>query len=154
MKGLSITVYGLPAPQGSKRHVGRGILVESSKALAPWREDVKLAALRALEESPDWDRGLGLVAAHVLFAFPRPLSHFRTGKHSQELRPDAPHLVGKKPDLDKLLRSTGDALTSAGVWSDDSRLAQVFAVKTYVSHNAPGSLDRPGARIFLTGASQ
>ena len=30
-------VLGLPAPQGSKRHVGEGRMVESSKRVKPWR---------------------------------------------------------------------------------------------------------------------
>lgn len=37
-------VPGRPAPQGSKRHVGHGIMVESSRDLGPWRERVALAA--------------------------------------------------------------------------------------------------------------
>lgn len=152
MPQLLITVCGTPAPQGSKRHVGHGVMVESSEALAPWREDVKLAALRALEYAPDWDRDLPEVGVHVVFGFPRPRSHYRTGRHASELRPDAPHLVGKKPDLDKLLRSTGDALTAAGVWADDARMAWVFAAKTFVGP-APGDLDRPGARIVLRSPS-
>jgi hypothetical protein len=42
-----IRIYGMPAPQGSKKLVGRtgkgrGILIESSrKAAPPWREAVK-----------------------------------------------------------------------------------------------------------------
>lgn len=145
---LPIIVYGLPAPQGSKRHVGHGVMVESSKALAPWREDVKLAALRALEDHPDWDRAVSHIVGYFVFCFPRPRYHFRTGKNAHLLRDNAPHLVGKKPDLDKLLRSTGDALTAAGVWADDSRLAQAYTVKSYVG-DTPGTLDRPGARIVL-----
>lgn len=33
-------VFGLPAPQGSKRHVGEGRMVESSKRVKPWRRQV------------------------------------------------------------------------------------------------------------------
>lgn len=150
---LSITVYGLPAPQGSKKHVGRGIMIESNqKHLDTWREDVKLAALRALEETPSWDRSYAAVTAHISFTLPRPKGHYRTGRFADQLREKAPRLHGTKPDLDKLLRSTGDALTAAGVYTDDSRLAQVFAVKSYPSSD-PGNLDRPGARIVLTGVT-
>lgn len=151
---LCITVYGLPAPQGSKRHVGNGVMVESSKHLGTWREDVKQAALRALDETPAWDRTYAAVVAHVVFTLPRPRSHYRTGKFSHLLRDGAPAKHGTMPDLDKLLRSTGDALTAAGVWADDSRLAQVFAVKAYpTTVPVPGGMDRPGARIVLTGAT-
>ena len=41
MSELVVVVYGVPAPQGSKRHVGHGILVESSKKLRPWRDAVR-----------------------------------------------------------------------------------------------------------------
>ena len=44
MGALTFRVYGTPAPQGSKRHVGRGVMVESSKKVAPWRQDVVAAA--------------------------------------------------------------------------------------------------------------
>ena len=43
MTFLRINVLGTPAPQGSKRHVGRGIMVESSRLVGPWREAVKAA---------------------------------------------------------------------------------------------------------------
>lgn len=41
---IDVVAYGTPAPQGSKRHVGNGVMVESSKRLRPWRQDVKAAA--------------------------------------------------------------------------------------------------------------
>src|ERR1700676_3259288 len=37
---MKITVRGIPAPQGSKRHVGGGRMIEMSKAVGPWREAV------------------------------------------------------------------------------------------------------------------
>jgi crossover junction endodeoxyribonuclease RusA len=149
-------VYGTPAPQGSKKHVGNGVLIESNQhELNTWREDVKLAALRALEETPGWRRDYPAIAAHITFTLARPKSHYRTGKSTAGLlRAGAPALHSTRPDLDKLLRSTGDALTAAGVYSDDARIAQLYAVKTYpVSVGNPGALDRPGARIVLTGVS-
>ncbi|QDH92357.1 RusA-like resolvase [Gordonia phage Spooky] len=38
----TIWIPGIPAPQGSKRHVGNGILIESSKRVGPWRAVVAL----------------------------------------------------------------------------------------------------------------
>lgn len=151
---LAFLVYGTPAPQGSKRHVGKGVMIESNAAAVnTWREDVKLAALRALEDHPGWERDYRHVVAHMVFTLPRPQAHYRTGKFAHLLRDNAPRLHGVKPDLDKLLRSTGDALTTAGVYADDSRLAQVYAVKVYPSSTGypPGSLDRPGARVVMQG---
>lgn len=154
---LTFIVYGTPAPQGSKRHVGNGVMVENNhQAVHTWREDVKLAALRALEAHPSWERDYRQVVGHMVFTLPRPRSHYRTGKFAHLLRDDAPALHGVKPDLDKLVRSTGDALTAAGVFADDCRLAQLFASKTYVSTVGwpVGALDRPGARVVLTGVDR
>lgn len=35
MSTTTIIVHGIPAPQGSKRHVGNGVLLESSKMVKP-----------------------------------------------------------------------------------------------------------------------
>lgn len=154
---LVVVAYGTPAPQGSKRHVGGGRMIESNEhSLRTWREDVKLAAVAALEAHPGWTRDYAAVAAHVTFTLPRPAAHFRTkgGQRTALLHQWAPTLHGSRPDLDKLLRSTCDALTAAGAYVDDSRVAQVYAVKAYpTSVGNPGSLDRPGVRIVLTGVT-
>ena len=71
MSAVEFIVYGLPAPQGSKRHVGRGIMVESSKAVKPWREAVKWAALEARAGRPPMD---GPIAAQIIFTLPKPKS--------------------------------------------------------------------------------
>ena len=144
---LHFVVYGMPAPQGSKRHVGGGVMIESSKKVAPWREDVKHAALRALDAEPGWDRCGQIITARMTFVLPRPLAHYWTGKRVGELRDDAPHLHTKRPDLDKLIRSTCDALTTAGAYPDDSCLAQITATKVYATTGH--ELDRPGAWITL-----
>ena len=151
MSGLVITVHGTPAPQGSKRHVGRGIMVESSKAVKPWREAVKWAALEQLDGEALERTGplfADAVILRVEFVMPRPKAHYRTGKHAHELRPDAPHLVARKPDVDKLLRSTLDALGEAGVWRDDAQVASVSARKVYLD-NGTGPV---GARITIREA--
>jgi Holliday junction resolvase RusA-like endonuclease len=151
---LDVVAYGLPAPQGSKRHVGRGILIDHNPdALGTWREDVKLAALRAVALNPGWDRTYPALVGHFTFTMPRPRHHFRTGRFANELRGDAPHLHSTRPDLDKLLRSTWDALTSAGAYADDCRLAQVYAIKVYTG-GGPGALDRPGVSLSLAGVAR
>src|SRR3546814_14230461 len=40
---VTLTVHGSPAPQCSKRHVGRGRMIESSQKVKPWRQDVQAA---------------------------------------------------------------------------------------------------------------
>lgn len=139
---LTITVLGLPAPQGSKRHVGNGIMVESSKRVRPWRSDVKAAAERAI--GADWAPIKGPVSLTATFSFLRPRSHYRTGRFADVLRDDAPVFATSRAcgDIDKLLRSTLDALTAAGVIVDDSQVGMVITTKTYGTTS--------GATIALT----
>lgn len=107
-------VYGAPAPQGSKRHVGRGILVESSKNVKPWREAVKWAHIAAGRKS----FGDSAVMLEVTFWLLKP-------KTARRKFPSV------KPDLDKLMRSTMDALTDSGAWGDDSQVVRFTAMKFY-----------------------
>jgi len=125
---LTITVHGTPAPQGSKRHVGNGVMVESSKKVKPWRQDVKHAALDVLGDAPPL---IGPVLVDVTFTLTRPRGHYRTGRNAELLRDSAPAYPAGKPDIDKLLRSTLDALGEAGVWRDDAQVVAATMRKVY-----------------------
>ncbi len=136
---LTITVYGLPAPQGSKRHVGNGVMIESSKNVKPWRLAVKHAAL----DQTDHLAGAfftGAVAVEMIFTMPKPKS-----------TPKGRFWPDRKPDLSKLVRSTEDALTDAGVWEDDARVINCVASKTFPNAGV-GALHIPGARIRIWSA--
>lgn len=140
---ITINVAGIPAPQGSKRHIGNGVMVESSKKLRPWRDAVRHEAALARQGAAPLD---GPLAVEMTFYFPRPRSHFRTGKNAHLLRDGAPSAPATMPDLSKLIRSTEDALTDAGVWTDDARVVQCSASKRYV----PNPVLHPGAVITVT----
>jgi len=142
LQPVIIKVWGIPAPQGSKRHVGRGIMIESSKKVKPWREAVKHAALAVL---PDGHQPFtGSVTIDVAFFLPRPQGHYGTGRNAGQLRPSAPTLPAVRPDLDKLVRSTLDALGDAWVFTDDARITTILAVKEYADTEHP-----PGAYIQI-----
>jgi Holliday junction resolvase RusA-like endonuclease len=120
-----ITVYGEPAPQGSKNQWGG----ESSKKVKPWRDRVAQVVGERLVE--DGEALLtGAVRCEVTFAFTRPKSHYRTGKHSHELRDDAPFWHTAPNDTDKLQRAIGDALTGTA-WKDDKLVSSWSADKIY-----------------------
>ena len=133
---IIIEVRGQPAPQGSKRHVGHGIMVESSKAVGPWREAVRAETQRAMRMKPGPFTGPVLV--NITFQLARPRSHYRTGRYAALLKDTAPGFASGRPDLDKLLRAVLDGLTAGGAWSDDGQVAMVEAVKRYGT---------PGCRI-------
>lgn len=127
---IVINVVGVPAPQGSKRHVGKGRMIESSKKVAPWREAVKSAAAAEM----DWSalRLDGPLVLEVSFYLSRP-------KKPKAAYPD------RMPDLSKLIRATEDALTDAGVWADDARVVSIDASKFYCDAN-----QQTGARIVVS----
>lgn len=127
MSILQFTVHGIPAPQGSKRHIGRGVMIESSAKVKPWREAVKWAALEAMP--PGFVKLDGPLVLSVVFYLPRPKSEKKAVA------------CCKMPDLSKLIRSTEDALTDAGVWADDARVASIIAEKRYeATDNPPGAM--------------
>lgn len=133
---LRITVPGVPAPQGSKRHVGNGRMIESSRHVKPWRESIRSAALDAMGDN--WTPHTDAVSLMATFRMPRPKGHYGTGRNELLLRPSAPRQHIVKPDLDKLLRAVLDALTSAGVWRDDSQVTTIDAAKVYANDGRPG----------------
>jgi Holliday junction resolvase RusA-like endonuclease len=64
------------------------------------------------------------------FRFPRPMSHWRSGSFAGDLKRSAPTYCKTRPDLDKLLRAVGDAITGI-VCVDDAQLGEINAVKVY-----------------------
>ena len=145
MNEIFIPVIGIPAPQGSKRHVGHGIMIENSKRVKPWRQDVKEAALEHYHgEIIDQ-----AVEVEIIFSFARPKSHYGTGKNSRKLKPSAPVFVTSKGkgDLEKLERSTYDALSQSSggsVLKDDSLVVQNKNMKRYCV-----DVEHQGAKIII-----
>lgn len=129
---LRIVVRGQPKPQGSKKpfinkHTGKPGLMESSgDALAYWRRAVTEAALTAVKTVRPVGKLEGPVELTVLFTFTRPLSHYGTGRNSRLLKPGAPSRpCGRaQGDLSHLIRAVEDSLTDAGIWGDDSQVAE------------------------------
>lgn len=129
---VSFTVYGVPAPQGSKTVAnsgGKSWVRDDNPKTEPWRNAVAAQATEAMHGRAPF---AGPTRLEATFAFARPRSHFRTGKHAGQLRPNAPVYCDRRPDLDKLLRAIGDALSGI-VIADDARLVEVAAAKVYGS---------------------
>lgn len=138
---ITIKVYGMPAPQGSKRHVGHGIMVESSKAVGPWRE-----AIRHETQQHDGGFGRGVpVSVDIQFYLPRPKGHFGTGRNADRLKPSAPSRPAGPPDIDKLERAVLDGIVAGGALHDDGQVAHVEKDKWYATENFP-----PGCVITIS----
>ena len=128
MTTFEFVVEGRPAPQGSKKSFGHGRMVEMSKYVKPWRAAVEAAAVLrkdavGADDGHVFSKGVP-VAMNVTFYLKRPKSHYRTGKYATVLREDAPRWVVNTPDLSKLIRSSEDAITTAGLWADDAQVVQ------------------------------
>lgn len=151
---ITIEVKGRPAAQGSKIVFRGGGMKESSRYLDPWRNDVRMAADAVMtllsHQLYEDDTPLILTEAvrvNIVFRFARPKNHYGTGRNANTLKPTAPPWPISRGlgDLDKLERSTLDALTASGVWIDDSQVVQMRSTKTW----ADGICD-PGATITIS----
>lgn len=129
---IAFFVPGRPAPQGSKRHVGRGILIESSKDVGPWRERIALAAHSHAERLL-----AGPVGVRLDFVMPRP--------KSAPKRTTPPAI--RRPDTDKLARACLDALTGI-CFHDDSQVTNLHATKRLAQPD-----ETPGVHITVTNGS-
>ena len=133
---MKFAVQGIePAPQGSKRHVGNGRMIEASKKVKPWRFAVSQAALETGEELTDQP-----VSVLITFLFSRPKAHYTS---KGEIKPKAPFYKFTKPDLDKLCRSTLDGITNVLI-KDDSQVVTLIATKQYANEG-----ELPGALITI-----
>lgn len=137
----SFIVAGTPAPQGSKRHVGNGRMIESSPDVKGWRDLIRAEAQRV----HTGDALAGAVDVGLRFWMPRPAYHYGTGRNAGRnagrIKPqfvDVEHTV--KPDLDKLVRAVLDAITEErrygritrrGVIRDDSQVVRLDPAKNY-----------------------
>ena len=151
---VSFEAHGIPVTQGSKkamrnRHTGKTVMVESSERHGPWRALVSLAAQEAMETGPT-SAAVNLAA---VFRFPRPKSHYRSGKNAHLLSDSSPHHHTNTPDLDKLVRCVCDSMTGI-VWNDDSQVASLDGTcKVWVPRGESGGVtigvDRRNPRVEL-----
>lgn len=132
---ITFTVHGRPQQRGSKRPFlirgGGGVspriaVTDDNKHSAAWMDSVRGAAIASLPASHrPIDTPIRLT---IDFYFSRPKSHYRTGKNAHLLRDGTSDVHAQKPDLDKLTRAIGDALTGI-VYRDDSLICQIIARK-------------------------
>lgn len=143
-----------PAPQGSKELRGFYIhpttgkkipyLAESSKRHGPWRDAAARHTVRsraAAGNPPPMD---GVIRAEVIFTMAPPKNLPHDPAKLQAMYPNTRHYG----DIDKLLRSTFDALQDGGAIVEDSRIVRTVVDQLFPWH--PGALETPGAVIRLT----
>lgn len=140
---LVIRAIGQPVPQGS--HVGimigKGVnrriqvVPVNAAALGKWRGIVKAAAESAMTAA-GWLTLTGPVVVEAVFLVEKPRTVRRL-------------LPTVAPDLDKLARACGDALTDAEVIADDALVVEWHLAKRYCAGG-----QRPGVRVVVRPAEQ
>jgi crossover junction endodeoxyribonuclease RusA len=136
---LAFRVYGTAQPMGSKRAFvpsgwTRPIVTDSNRSLKSWQVLVREAANTALQQLPASERALLLDGVKLTIAccLPRPASlPKRVCTHI------------KAPDLDKLCRALGDALTGLA-YRDDAQVVDLVASKWYAR---PGEVPHVDLRV-------
>ena len=133
MDVIRFFVEGVPMPQGSKAHVGKGVMIESADrktntrrtgGLKRWRQAVYIEARQAIK-SGQFFSDEDPVAMSLIFSLPKP-------KSVKQMLPF------RKPDVDKLARAVCDAL-SGTLYKDDARIVRLIASKRYCQKGeAPG----------------
>lgn len=129
---VTLTVHGIPQPQGSLKAFvprrwavnayaagvsPRAVLTSDNPKLRAWRLAITAAALMQRGRSGGC---AGPVSVTCAFLLPRPASYPKRVIHAV-----------KKPDLDKLARAVLDALTGV-LFGDDSTVTELHATKGYV----------------------
>jgi len=126
---LTIIVKGRPAPQGSHDLGGAGQFLDSSGYLKTWRAAVRLATFAAYRDAGILPDRLPLFPAGSPVTIER-LHFYLADDQCRAAGTDEP--VGK-PDIDKLLRATLDALGGASnplhharLFADDSQVTRIL----------------------------
>ncbi len=146
MTEVTFDILGTPAPKGSNRAMlrgGRAVFVPggskvNQSALTSWADSVRSAVSLCVSGQT------GPLFAHVSLAVAITFRLKRPGGHWAKcggLKPSAPLTPAVKPDLDKLIRSTLDAL-SGEVFDDDSRISLISASKEYAQPGHEGATVR------------
>lgn len=126
---VSFFVEGEPVAQPRPKFASRGkfgTAYTPGKLIKPWRDKVALIAASNVRGQIK-----GAVEVVLKFNFERPKGHFRSGKYSDQLKPNAPVMHTQKPDIDNLEKAVLDALVKKGVIEDDSNVVWIQARKQW-----------------------
>jgi Holliday junction resolvase RusA-like endonuclease len=117
----TVTIPGPGQPQGSSRAFvkgGRAIVTSANPKLKGWKKSAVLYVRQVLcdlgIEEP-WEGPVRVVVG----------DYRKRPKGSKRALPTV------RPDLDKILRSAGDVLTTAGAIKDDAQVCEIEAWKEY-----------------------
>ena len=126
------TPKGQPRPKAFSRggHAG----VYDPKTANEWKQNVRDAAKRCGEKFISNDP----LELTLNFKIARAKGHYRSGKNSHLLKPNAQYWHVSKPDSDNFAKAVMDALSDYGFWPDDSIVARLVVTKIYTNTRETG----------------
>ena len=123
----NLLIPGRPVPKGSKRALGRGVMIESSaKGLNVWMKALRAELHTAMRGEKIAAKPFP-VAVDLRFYIRPPIRTVRR-------RPTVP------PDLDKLVRAVLDSMQGV-VFEDDAQVTSIYARKVYITAATPSEKD-------------
>jgi len=134
MNTIQFFAEGVPKGQPRPKAFSRGghAAVYDPGTAEGWKGQVAMAAKHKRPEGP-LEGPLELILG---FYFPRPKSHFRTGKNAHILKKGVSDFHTSKPDSDNLAKAVMDAMTQLGFWVDDSQVCHLSIRKFYCNNTA------------------
>lgn len=135
---IQFTVHGDPKPEPRPRAFRRGnaVGVTSGTSADSWREAIGLAAKPHAPQVPI----NGPVRLNVSFRFARPKYHYGTGRNAGKVKASASRYPdGDLNDMDNMLKSVMDVLTSVGVWRHDGLVVRSDLAKDWADDQPPGA---------------
>lgn len=122
---ISFVIWGDPVAQPRPRFFRAGAGIRSYD---PAKEDKKSFAYTASQHAPETPLTCPVVVK-ATFYLKRPKLHYRTGKNSDILKADAPHIHSKRPDVDNFYKFF-DCFEGI-FWKDDAQVWDLHIKKVY-----------------------
>ena len=124
MNQVQITIRG--QPQAKKRHR----MTKTGHTYNP-QSEVEAAIRWEMRQQLDGHEAFpGPCSLSIEAIFPRPKSHFGTGRNAGTLKASAPHYHTVKPDCDNITKIYADCMNGL-VFRDDRQIVKAVCVKHY-----------------------
>lgn len=128
---IEISARAIPASNKKGFNSKTGQFFDAHKGKAAQVAMIRLFAQQAAADQ-GWEITDGPVWMSIQFVFPRPKSHFGTGRNADKIKPSAPQWPTSRANGDRtnLLKSVEDALKGIA-WHDDSQVVDGQVRKSY-----------------------
>ena len=133
-----LRVSGTPKaqPRAKARCVNGTAYIYNPSSANSWKRNIRQTALEeGIKKVP------GPVAISLFFRFPRPKSHFGTGRNAHLVKASAPSFHAQKPDTDNLAKAVLDSLCDGGFIDDDANVVSLLVCKSWESLGEPAGVD-------------